>query len=543
VAGKYDRGNFLDKGGPGLAPVWTEQHGSGAPTATLLDSLQYDGWERVISVVSRRDGGLVAQESFTFDRTGNIHGSGSGEVYDVTTNRLGSRPGGACGATWSYSYDRAGNLTQAVCGSTTWVYGYDALNQLRAVRYNGTLIARYGYDVLGRRIAKRVYTSVTGGAVAYTRFVYHGGAVAFETDTSGTTITLRYTWGPRTDELLGVTDGGGHRFYVVSDVLGSVRGLVKRDDGTWVMSQRFGAYGATIARDTNATGPGFALRYAWTGREYDAETGWYFHRSRYYDPSVRRFVQEDPIGHGGGANVYAYAEGRVMEARDPSGLLASDDYYQGAALKAMHEAEALFWDLRPHGDAGNILVDGAEVSSQLFAAMLALPPGVLGLAPDPFGRNAFLRPTQSEVNRAIALVYNETRGLGDGPNNDLQAARAAVAEVVLNGGRMNAIDHLTMAEQVYIWGDDNGNGQRLAEIMAYRSSAEAVAWAVANRGALDPTGGARFLDIYSGGYNHYTSRGIPALLSYGPFYNAGGTGGGQRCTTEPCAYVYIYTRY
>jgi len=86
----------------------------------------------------------------------------------------------------SYSYDRAGNLTQAGCGSTTWVYGYDALNRPRSVRCNGTLIARYGYDVLGRRIAKRVYSSSTGGTVAYTRFVYHGAHVAFETDSLGT---------------------------------------------------------------------------------------------------------------------------------------------------------------------------------------------------------------------------------------------------------------------------------------------------------------------------------------------------------------------
>ncbi|MBK9067356.1 MAG: hypothetical protein IPL76_10845 [Gemmatimonadetes bacterium] len=34
------------------------------------------------------------------------------------------------------------------------------------------------------------------------------------------------------------------------------------------------------------------LRYRWTGREWDAETGWYFHRARYYDPGQRRFVQE-----------------------------------------------------------------------------------------------------------------------------------------------------------------------------------------------------------------------------------------------------------
>ncbi len=39
----------------------------------------------------------------------------------------------------------------------------------------GTLIARYAYDVLGRRIAKRVYSAATGGTVGFIGFVYHGG--------------------------------------------------------------------------------------------------------------------------------------------------------------------------------------------------------------------------------------------------------------------------------------------------------------------------------------------------------------------------------
>ncbi|MBK6423796.1 MAG: RHS repeat-associated core domain-containing protein [Gemmatimonadetes bacterium] len=62
------------------------------------------------------------------------------------------------------------------------------------------------------------------------------------------------------------------------------------------------------------------LRYRWTGREWDAETGWYFHRARYYDPGQRRFVQEDPAGVAGGENLYAYVGGRPLVAADPSGL-------------------------------------------------------------------------------------------------------------------------------------------------------------------------------------------------------------------------------
>jgi len=523
--GKYTRGAFVSGSGAALIWLWNDQHGSAAPVDEIKDTVTYDAYQRVTFWQSFKNNIDWDDVTVSFDRVGNVATPGGGETYDVTTSRLTAGAG-------TYSYDRAGNLIQLVSGTTTWTYGYDALNRLSSVTRNSVLIARYGYDVLGRRIVKRVYSNASGGTVAYTRFVYQGASVTFETD-SGGTIGLRYTWGLGSDNLLAMRDAAGNHLYVVQDPLGSVRALVKRG-GTWLLSARYEPYGLISKIDSAVPGPGIVWRYRWTGREYDAETGWYFHRSRYYDPIAKRFVQEDPIGYGGGSNVYAYVDGNVLEATDPSGALA---------IYRMYEPDYSFHsDLLKAGATGpDILVDGVEVSSGLFGALANAR--ALRLAPDPFGRNAFLRPTQSEVYRAIALVYNETRGLRDGPNNDLQAGREAVAEVVLNGGKMNAADHLTLAEQIYIWGDDNGNGQRPAEIAAYRSSAEAVAWAVANRGDLDPTGGARFLDIYSGGYNHYASRGIPALLSYGPFYNAGGPGGGERCMAEPCAYVYIYTRY
>ena len=66
----------------------------------------------------------------------------------------------------------------------------------------------------------------------------------------------------------------------------------------------------------------------WTGREYDAETGLSFHRARYYSAELRRWTQEDPIGYGGGGNLYSYVGGAVLAARDPSGMIA--DCSEGA---------------------------------------------------------------------------------------------------------------------------------------------------------------------------------------------------------------------
>lgn len=314
VAGKWDRVWNPDSSGPPLLPQWTEQHGSGQSTVTISDSSDFDGWGRLIAWIERKDGVLAERDTFRFDRTGNIRTTAGAETYDAATGRLLSRTDG--GGTWSYTYDRAGNLLQASQAGVTWAYTYDALNRLTAVRRSSTLIARYAYDVQGRRIVKRVYSAASGGIVAYTRFVYRGANVGFDTDSSGT-IGLKYVWGG-TDDLLSVHDAAGNHYAIVQDLLHNVRGVVKRD-GTWVLSQRFGPYGNRISADSSGSGLGFELRYRWTGREYDSETGWYFFRARYLDSGARRFVQEDPIGYSGGASLYAYGDGNPLAGRDPAG--------------------------------------------------------------------------------------------------------------------------------------------------------------------------------------------------------------------------------
>jgi RHS repeat-associated protein len=322
----YDAGHFDrltapdvdDPPGPTLGPTWSEKHGSAGAVDSLQDTLHYDGRERVRQWLAVKLGPhplLVGSDSLDFDLAGNMTSPGSGEVYNTTTERLVSRTD--AGTTRTYTYDRAGNQTGTTNAGVTWAYTYDALNRQVSATQSGVLIARYGYDVLGRRIAKRVYSSASGGTVGETRFVYHGQDVVYETTPAGA-IGWSYAWGPGSDELV-AADSGGQHYYAVRDRLGSVRGLVGRD-GSWKFTERFRPYGTSLA----TMGTRVALRYRWTGREWDAELGWYFHRSRYYDPGQRRFVQEDPIEYSGGTNLYAYVAGRALEATDPSGMMMDD---------------------------------------------------------------------------------------------------------------------------------------------------------------------------------------------------------------------------
>ena len=61
----------------------------------------------------------------------------------------------------------------------------------------------------------------------------------------------------------------------------------------------------------------------WRGGVIQNQTdraGLAYKRNRYYDPSTGRFTQVDPIGLGGGTNVYGFASGGPVNYGDPFGL-------------------------------------------------------------------------------------------------------------------------------------------------------------------------------------------------------------------------------
>jgi len=56
------------------------------------------------------------------------------------------------------------------------------------------------------------------------------------------------------------------------------------------------------------------------GQYHDHESGLHYNRHRYYDYDTGRYISRDPLGLGGGINVYAYAGGNPVAYYDPLGL-------------------------------------------------------------------------------------------------------------------------------------------------------------------------------------------------------------------------------
>jgi RHS repeat-associated protein len=113
-------------------------------------------------------------------------------------------------------------------------------------------------------------------------------------------------------------------------------------ENNWV---RFRGAGHALGGWENVEQP---LRY--TAREYDADNLLYFYRARYYDPTIRRFVSEDPIGLAGGINPYAYVSNNPMNFRDPSGLQQQQDCgeratFSSAGIHFVYGIECAWWEM------------------------------------------------------------------------------------------------------------------------------------------------------------------------------------------------------
>lgn len=60
------------------------------------------------------------------------------------------------------------------------------------------------------------------------------------------------------------------------------------------------SYGYSPYGESNTVGPDATNNPSqYTGRENDGATGLLFYRARYYDPVLKRFISEDPIGLAG----------------------------------------------------------------------------------------------------------------------------------------------------------------------------------------------------------------------------------------------------
>lgn len=284
-----------------------------------VTSYVYDSAGRLSS--ESIDGTL--QANYTYDAFGNratmANTSGTTTYTYDKNNRLTQSAG------ITYTYDNNGNLLSK-SGTASVTYTFDLLGRMTGSMANN-ISSTYTYDGNGIRTSKTV-----GGVT--TNFINDGAYVVGEV--SGDSI-VKYTYGL---DLISINNNGTLGYYH-TDEHGNVSAISDKSRNI-VANYDFDAFG----NETSSTDAYYnPMRYC--DEYYDVESGLTYLRARYYDPSIGRFISEDPIKDG--TNWYVYCGNNPIAFVDPSGLVdvGARTYsatYSGATITGDGNGATVKWN-------------------------------------------------------------------------------------------------------------------------------------------------------------------------------------------------------
>jgi RHS repeat-associated protein len=231
---------------------------------------------------------------------------------NTTTGYLTAYPSGTHPATTSVTYSPGAiafnQVTVALSptGSfTIWNAGGTADVVIDVMGSYGPL-SSYTYNGDGLRASRTTTTGtqnfawdLTGGVP----LMLTDGAISYIYDDNGSPVEQ--------------IDAAENVLYYQHDQYGSTR-LLTNSSGAIAASYTYNAYGALTGHTGTADTP---LR--WNGQYQDTDTGLYYLRTRYYNPTTAQFTTVDPATLYTG-DPYNYATGDPLNNADPLGLFTCD---------------------------------------------------------------------------------------------------------------------------------------------------------------------------------------------------------------------------
>lgn len=276
----------------------------------------YDNAYRLLSETMTDPASVVTyQADFSYDPAGNrLSQTVDGTTTNYTYNDLDQlQTAGSA----TFGYNGRGDLIQMSDGGDVTTYSWDGGDRLTGVSLPGGTTVANTYDAGGRRVAQTVGSQITD-------YLWDEaspfGDVVYETAGASTTS---YVLGGT--ELLSQTRDGVTSYYL-NDGQTSIRDLTDAS-GTITDTYHYSAYGELLSQ-TGST----ANTYLYTGQQFDAATGLYSLRSRYYASEVGRFLSRDSVDHSpsdpNGLNRYLYAGDNPIDEVDPTGRQGLNEYSQ-----------------------------------------------------------------------------------------------------------------------------------------------------------------------------------------------------------------------
>ena len=220
-------------------------------------------------------------------------------TYDNGGNPLTYNNGSAYTFTWE-----GRQMQTATKGNTTWTYTYNA-DGLRTGKTNGTTTYTYTWNE-----NRQLSSMVCGTSSAW--FYY---------DHEGKPLYVEYH--DANDECSGT-------YYYVLNLQGDTVALYDPARNITAVNYEYDAWGRELSWSTYDSGYAgliFNNPLTYRGYIYDRETGFYYLQSRYYDPTIGRFLNADDTTFLGASgtllswNLFGYCENGVTSSSDSFGFL------------------------------------------------------------------------------------------------------------------------------------------------------------------------------------------------------------------------------
>ena len=231
-----------------------------------------------------------------------------------------------------------------------WTYTWENGRQLRRMACDAT-IAEFVYNADGLRVQK----TVNGVATNYT---LHGKNIVHMTKGNA---ELHFWYDAQNRPA--IVEFNGTKYGYLYNLQGDVIGLIDSAN-TEVVRYTYDAWGKLLSvTGSLANTIGYYNPFRYRGYVYDVETGLYYLRSRYYNPSWGRFVNADVLIRG---NLYTYCDNLPVVYSDPNGMMPS--------AKISKYELSVYDDLAGGGGGGLIiawsLVGIANTLSEFFGNLL-----------------------------------------------------------------------------------------------------------------------------------------------------------------------------
>jgi len=203
----------------------------------------------------------------------------------------------------NFTYDHRGNRTS----QDNISYKYDALDRLIKVRIGDKTIT-YTYDAFNRRLTKSDGTN----------YLYALDNEIGTVNSDGQITELRLLGEGLGAEIgAAVTIELANTLYIpLHDRQGNVTTLLDTQ-GQVVDRYRYDAFGNETIHSRKTTNP-----WSFSSKRVDEETGLINFGRRYYDPTLGKWLTQDPLGLKAGPNLYAYVVNNPMTKIDLYGLFA-----------------------------------------------------------------------------------------------------------------------------------------------------------------------------------------------------------------------------